>query len=86
MKTRVQQNMVWQTKKIVWGVSIMIEGSRMYCKYPIGHQDYKSKEEAEKARADIQILLDDGAKIEYASGNTKGLNKSEYVDLKVQTL
>jgi len=38
MKLRTQKNFNTRTRETVYGVSIMVDGSRMYCKYPIGYQ------------------------------------------------
>lgn len=39
MKVRTQQNFNRKTYETVFGISIMPDGGRRYCKYPIGHQD-----------------------------------------------
>ena len=41
MKVRTQQNFNRKTRETVFGISIMPDGGRRYCKYPIGHQEYK---------------------------------------------
>lgn len=41
MKVRTQQNFNQKTHETVFGISIMPDGGRRYCKYPIGHQEYK---------------------------------------------
>lgn len=41
MKVRTQQNFNRKTYETVFGISIMPDGGRRYCKYPIGHQEYK---------------------------------------------
>lgn len=43
MKVRTQQNFNRKTRETVFGISIMPDGGRRYCKYPIGHQEYKDK-------------------------------------------
>lgn len=41
MKVRTQQNFNRKTNETVFGISIMPDGGKRYCKYPIGHQEYK---------------------------------------------
>lgn len=36
MKVRTQQNFNRKTNETVFGISIMPDGGRRYCKYPIG--------------------------------------------------
>lgn len=43
MKVRTQQNFNRKTRETVFGISIMPDGGRRYCKYPIGHQEYKDR-------------------------------------------
>ena len=46
MKVRTQQNFNRKTCETVFGISIMPDGGRRYCKYPIGHQEYKDYTQA----------------------------------------
>lgn len=46
MKVRTQQNFNRKTRETVFGISIMPDGGRRYCKYPIGHQEYKDYTQA----------------------------------------
>ena len=80
IKFRVQQNWNRKTKEILYGVSVKPEGSRFYCKYPIGHQSYKSKALAARAMFDLlEAVIKNGAKISYGTNGSAGINKSEYV-------
>lgn len=45
MKVRTQQNFNRKTRETVFGISIMPDGGRRYCKYPIGHQEYFEAQE-----------------------------------------
>lgn len=49
MKVRTQQNFNRKTYETVFGISIMPDGGRRYCKYPIGHQEYKDYTQAYQA-------------------------------------
>lgn len=49
MKLRTQKNFNTRTRETVYGVSIMVDGSRMYCKYPIGYQEFKTNKDAKEA-------------------------------------
>lgn len=49
MKVRTQQNFNRKTRETVFGISIMPDGGRRYCKYPIGHQEYKDYTQAHQA-------------------------------------
>lgn len=53
MKVRTQQNFNRKTNETVFGISIMPDGGRRYCKYPIGHQEYKDYAQAERCTKDI---------------------------------
>ena len=84
-KVRIQPNYDKATDKDCFGVSLKIEGSRIYSKYPIGMQSYPTKEEALKAKAEVESLLSKGAIIEYSSvravGMRKWTEKHEYVKI-----
>lgn len=58
MKVRTQQNFNRKTRETVFGISIMPDGGRRYCKYPIGHQEYKDYTQAYQAMKDVQKILD----------------------------
>lgn len=82
MKLRTQKNFNTRTHETVYGVSIMVDGSRMYCKYPIGYQEFKTNKDAKEALEKIKNVLDNGGTIQYALSGSAGLNKSEYVLIK----
>lgn len=56
MKVRTQQNFNQKTHETVFGISIMPDGGRRYCKYPIGHQEYKDYAQAHQAMKDVQKI------------------------------
>lgn len=62
MKVRTQQNFNRKTYETVFGISIMPDGGRRYCKYPIGHQEYKDYTQAYQAMKDVQKILDNGGR------------------------
>ena len=62
MKVRTQQNFNRKTRETVFGISIMPDGGRRYCKYPIGHQEYKDYTQAHQAMKDVQKILDNGGR------------------------
>lgn len=82
MKIRVQKNFNSRTNEIVYGVSIKVDGSRFYCKYPIYHQEYKTKQEAKEIMNKIKDILNNGGEIVYAPSGSAGINKHEYVLIK----
>lgn len=82
MKLRTQKNYNTKTREIVFGVSIMIDGGCRYCKYPIGHQEYKTNADAKEAMEKIKNILDNGGTIEYSKLGSKGTNHHEYVLIK----
>lgn len=84
MKLRTQKNFNTRTHETVYGVSIMVDGSRMYCKYPIGYQEFKTNKDAKEALEKIKNILDNGGTIQYAPSGSAGLNKSEYVLIKTK--
>ena len=57
MKVRTQQNFNRKTRETVFGISIMPDGGRRYCKYPIGHQEYKDYTQAHQAMKDVQKIM-----------------------------
>ena len=65
MKVRTQQNFNRKTYETVFGISIMPDGGRRYCKYPIGHQEYKDYTQAYQAMKDVQKILDNGGRLVY---------------------
>lgn len=67
MKVRTQQNFNRKTRETVFGISIMPDGGRRYCKYPIGHQEYKDYTQAHQAMKDVQKILDNGGRLVYSS-------------------
>lgn len=66
MKVRTQQNFNRKTRETVFGISIMPDGGRRYCKYPIGHQEYKDYTQAYQAMKDVQKILDNGGRLVYS--------------------
>lgn len=82
MKLRVQKNINSNTDEIVYGISIKVDGSRYYCKYPISHQEYKTKKEATEIMNKIKDILNNGGEIEYAPSGYAGINEPEYVLIK----
>lgn len=84
IKTRIEQNFKSADCEIRWGVSVKVIGSRLYCKFPIGYQSFKTKAEAKQGRRNIDELLKNGAIIDYESDGSNGLNAFESV--KVQPL
>lgn len=81
MKIRVQPNYDRRTNENLFGISIMLDGGRTYCKYPTGHQGYKTKSEAENAKATILETLENGGSILYGVNGSAGINKYEYVKI-----
>ncbi len=77
MKVRTQQNFNRKTRETVFGISIMPDGGRRYCKYPIGHQEYKDYTQAHQAMKDVQKILDNGGRLVYSPKGSAGINKEE---------
>lgn len=75
MKVRTQQNFNRKTYETVFGISIMPDGGRRYCKYPIGHQEYKDYTQAYQAMKDVQKILDNGGRLVYSPKGSAGINK-----------
>ena len=67
----------------VFGISIMPDGGRRYCKYPIGHQEYKDYTQAYQAMKDVQKILDNGGRLVYSPKGSAGINKNEYVKIEM---
>ena len=63
--------------------SIMPDGGRRYCKYPIGHQEYKDYTQAHQAMKDVQKILDNGGRLVYSPKGSAGINKNEYVKIEM---
>uniref|UniRef100_UPI001E2EBC8F hypothetical protein n=1 Tax=Bacteroides thetaiotaomicron TaxID=818 RepID=UPI001E2EBC8F len=74
MKVRTQQNFNRKTYETVFGISIMPDGGRRYCKYPIGHQEYKDYTQAYQAMKDVQKILDNGGRLVYSPKGSAGIN------------
>lgn len=83
MKVRTQQNFNRKTRETVFGISIMPDGGRRYCKYPIGHQEYKDYTQAYQAMKDVQKILDNGGRLVYSPKGSAGINKNEYVKIEM---
>ena len=75
MKVRTQQNFNRKTRETVFGISIMPDGGRRYCKYPIGHQEYKDYTQAHQAMKDVQKILDNGGRLVYSPKGSAGMMK-----------
>lgn len=56
MEIRTQPNFNFETGEEVFGLSIRIDGGRRYCKYPAGHQNYKTIGDASEAAAKMMGL------------------------------
>lgn len=85
-KIRIHKNWNKKTDEDFLGLSIKPDGSRFYCKYPIEHQQYKSKDEATAAMIRLKRLLENGAKIAYSSDGSRGINKNEWVRIQLNEL
>lgn len=72
-----------KTNETVFGISIMPDGGRRYCKYPIGHQEYKDYAQAHQAMKDVQKILDNGGRLVYSPKGSAGINKHEYVKIEM---
>ena len=83
MKVRTQQNFNQKTHETVFCISIMPDGGRRYCKYPIGHQEYKDYAQAHQAMKDVQKILDNGGRLVYSPKGSAGINKHEYVKIEM---
>ncbi|WP_321424868.1 hypothetical protein [uncultured Bacteroides sp.] len=81
MKIRVQSNYDRKTDEDIFGIGIMLDGGRTYCKYPLGHQSYKTYSEAENAKNEVLQILRNGGSISYGINGSTGINKSEYVKI-----
>lgn len=81
MKVRTQPNYDKTNHRKVFGISIMIDESRYYCKYPIGYQNYETEELAKKAVEEVKKLLNNGGSIEYGVNGSYGKNKHEYIKI-----
>lgn len=81
MEIRTQPNFNFETGEEVFGLSIRIDGGRRYCKYPAGHQNYKTIGDASEAAAKMMGRISNGAHIEYGKNGSSGINKVEYVKI-----
>lgn len=81
MEIRTQPNFNFETGEGVFGLSIRIDGGRRYCKYPAGHQNYKTITEATEAKKKVLEQLKNGAHLDYGKNGTVSINKSEYVKI-----
>lgn len=81
MEIRTQPNFNFETGEEVFGLSIRIDGGRRYCKYPAGHQNYKTITEATEAKKKVLEQLKNGAHLDYGKNGTVGINKPEYVKI-----
>lgn len=81
MKVRTQPNYNKKTGEYIFGLSIRLENGHRYCKYPIGHQGYKTITEATEAKKMVMEQLRNGAHLDYGVNGTAGINKNEYVKI-----
>lgn len=81
MEIRTIKNYNLETEETVFGVSIRVDGGHRYCKYPAGHQGYKTMSEATEAKEKIMEQIRNGAHLEYGNNGSVGINKSEYVKI-----
>ena len=81
MDIRTQPNYNRKTGEEVFGISIRINGGRRYCKYRIGHQNYKTIGDAYAASVEIMKRILAGARFEYGVDGSAGINKNEYVKI-----
>ena len=79
MKVRIHPNFNKKTRKELFGLSIKVEKGYSYCKYLIGHQAYKTIDEAVDAMAIVREQIENGAYLEYTSNVCCGANDKEYV-------
>lgn len=82
MEVRINKNWNKQTNEDLFGLSIKVDGSRYYCKYPIGFQSYTSRDNANIAKQNLTNKLNQGAEIIYPELGSKGLNKVECIMIK----
>lgn len=81
MKVRTQPNYNKKTGENIFGLSIRLENGHRYCKYPIGHQGYKTITGAAEAKKMVMEQLRNGAHLDYGVNGTAGINKNEYVKI-----
>lgn len=79
MEVRVQCNWNRKTNEDLFGLSIRLDDGRLYCKFPIGHQGYKTYTEAKEALIKVKEQLQKGFHLEYGAKGSAGINKTEYV-------
>lgn len=60
MKVRTIKNFDFKTHETLYGVSIKVDRGRLYCKYPIGDQGYKTIADANDAKEDVIEKLSNG--------------------------
>lgn len=81
MEVRTQPNFNFDTGEDVFGLSIRVDGGRRYCKYPVGHQSYKTIGDATAAAVKLKERISIGAHIEYGKNGSAGINKAELVKI-----
>ena len=79
MQVRTQRNYNFETEEDLFGLSIKLDNGHRYCKYPVGHQGYKTITDATEAKKKVMEQLQNGAHLEYGANGSKGGNKAEYV-------
>lgn len=81
MEIRTIKNYNFETEETVFGISIRVDGGHRYCKYPVGHQGYKTMTEAADAKKKAIEQIRNGAHLEYGKNGSSGINKAEYVKI-----
>lgn len=81
MKIRIQRTLKSATNEILWGIAIKLNEGYLYCKFPIGYQSYRTKEEAQKGCKDLNSMLNKGAIIKYSTEGSNGVNAFEYITI-----
>lgn len=81
MIVRIQKNYNIETDEDLFGLSIRLDNGHRYCKYPAGHQNYKTITEATEAKKKVMEQIRNGAHLEYGKNGSSGINKAEYVKL-----
>ena len=81
MKAKVIKNYNLRKKVEVFGIAFQVKAGAQYCKYPLGMQDYKTKNEAENKLQEVQEKLDSLSSHQIEFINAQPINKHQYVKL-----
>lgn len=81
MKIRINRNYNKRTDEDLFGLSIRLDNGRLYCKYPVNHQNYKTIDEAKEAAERLSQQISASANLDYGSNGSAGINKAEYVKI-----